>query len=486
MAFLDELGADYHTLFKGAAEPLRLERGQHLIRRGEPGGDIFLIETGTLEVVDSRSTPEVILAVLKEGTVVGEMAFVNNSPRSADVRCATDSSILRWARDDLRALLGRNPSFAAAFFEGVARVASNRIRELTTTAVSGGITQADNPNRAGLASVQNETRVIAEQAKEGFINAETALRQNPQSERAQAEVINVLNALIKDVNDLFGSHPEPDVADSAARLLNRELHPYLVRSSLAERCIRRPLGVVGTADILAHVLVDTAAGDGQLGEILDRWLLDRPSLAALRNLQRPIVQLTAQCLPTHRNRRVLLVNAGTGSLVAGLVPALAEVPTTLTVVDQSREALAFLDAGVTHRPRAVDLQTVQENLAQFSMGRYRHSFPKQDAVILHGLIEYMPDRLAVSLLTAARKLLSEDGTVIVAGLGPSDDRILLDRLLTWPTIRRSRDNFFGSVQAGGLVVLEEPEVEAPALLVAARPAENAVTGLFRYIPEHRR
>ena len=345
-------------------------------------------------------------------------------------------------------------------------MASNRIRNLTTTAVTGGISNRDSPNRAGLATAESEARKIAENAKGSFIDAETNLRQNPSDEVAQAEVINLLNKLELEVEELFSSHSDPEAGQIASKVLNRELHPYLVRSSLAERCIRRSQ-VSGTAEILAHVLVDTAGGDGQLGEILDRWLLNRPTLKAIRTFQMPVVDLVRDALPTHRNRRVLLLNAGTGSLVASLFPEIATHPTVLTVVDQSREALAFLDSGVTYRPRAVDLQTVQENLAQFAMGRYRHDFPRQDVVILHGLLEYLPDRIAVSLFTVARKLLSREGIVVASALASSRDGVLLDRLLMWPTIRRSREGFRNIVKASGLVPLQDVDLGAPALLLAA-------------------
>ena len=50
-------------------------------------------------------------------------------------------------------------------------------------------------------------------------------------------------------------------------------------------------GLVGTPEIMAHVLVDTPGGDGQIGELLDRWLLDRPTLVSLRGFRDPILDL---------------------------------------------------------------------------------------------------------------------------------------------------------------------------------------------------
>jgi len=472
MEFLTSFEEPQRQTFLDAADVMVLDRGDYLLRRGEPGGDVFMLQTGTLEVVDTRSTPEVILAALQEGTMVGEMAFVDSSPRSADVRAATSARVLRWSRDDLRNLLKRRTELAAAFYESVARTASRRIRNMTEGAVSGAFSKAEGMNQAGLARVDQETRELAESTKAQFLQVETSLRADPYDEASIQRVWNLLNGLESSLHELFAMYPEPEAQELAADILCRELHPYLVRSSLAERCIRRPQGVTGTAEILAHVLVNTAGGEGQLGEILDRWLLDRPTLAAIRAFREPTVDLVARSLPQHRNRRALLVNAGTGSLVAGLADQLAHPPTRLTVLDQSRDALAFLDAGLTSRPRGITLETVQESLPQFALSRSRHALQPQDAIIVHGLLEYMPERIAVSLLTACRQLLTPDGHVVCSALSFSEDVALLDRLLTWPTIRRSPDALFNILTAAGLEVVERIDMPEPGMLVSARLVPN--------------
>jgi CRP-like cAMP-binding protein/SAM-dependent methyltransferase len=471
MDFLKAFADDQREIFLSGAEPMDLARGDYLLRHGEPGGDIFLLKTGTLEVVDTRTTPEVIVAVLEDGTMVGEMAFIDSSPRSVSVRAAASSEILRWGRDDLHSLLDRRPALAATFYETVAKVACARVRSLTEGAASGTFSKSEGMNQAGLARVKEEAREISENIKARFLKVETQLRADAYDEEAIKGVWALLDRLEGSLHELFINHPEPEAQDIAAKVLCSELHPYLVRSSLAERCIRRPQGVTGTAEILAPVLVNTAGGDGQLGEILDRWLLDRPTLCAIRSFREPTVELVARLLPQHRNRKALLINAGTGSLVAGLTDKLAHPPTILTVVDQSRDALAFLDAGPTSRPRGVTLETVQENLAQFAMGRTRHAFQPQDAIIVHGLLEYLPERIAVSLLTTCRELLTPDGVVVCSAFSFSDDVELLDRLLTWPTIRRSPEALVNILTAAGLELVERADLEPPAMLVAARAAK---------------
>ena len=468
MSFFAPFSEHEKDLFRTASSLMELPRGNYLMRRGEPGGDVFLVEEGSLEVVDRRATPEVILAVLRPGAVVGEMAYLEDTPRSADVRAAEDTVIRRWSRADLRAMLEREPIVGSRFYEAVARMASQRIRTLTTTAVAGGLGRGEGIDRPGAERVKGDVTALSDATKEALLQAETELRTEASSEQATARVRATLDRLQREMVALFGSISDPEVAEDATRLLGRELHPYLVRASLADRTLRKQQAGAHAAEVLAHVLVDTAGGDGQLGEIIDRWLLDRPTLQAIRAVRLAVVEPTATLLPSHRNRRIFFLNAGTGSLVASLSTRLGDAPTVVTVMDSSRDALAFLDAGVALRPRKVELRTIQASAAEFAMGRLRHDLPPQDAIIIHGLIEYMPDRIAVALLRQVHRCLAPDGIVVAMALAPSDDSVLLDRLLDWPSVRRRPERLHRLFDRAGFERIEDPPRDDALLLVRAR------------------
>lgn len=472
-SFLDRFTPDQRRAFEAAGEVIPVTKGHYLLRRGDPGGDLYFLREGSYEVVDTRSTPEVILAVFEEGSMVGEMSFVDDSPRSADVRAATDGEVMRWTRDDLRQLLAAKPALAAAFYEGIARVAADRVRTLTTTAMTGGLVRPDQSSSAGLARVKEEARRIADVSKEAFLEIDARLRLDPNDPTTPVRLEQSLAKLSDEVRVLFASHADRESRQVATRMLGRELQPYLVRSSLAERCVRREAGVGGAAEVLTHVLIASPGGDGRLGELIDRWLLQRPMLQALRRYREPVLALARECLPKHRNRRVAILSAGTGSLIGDLANATAHPPTTLTVVDGSKEALAYLDAGLMVRPKAVDLRSVHADLAAIATGRASLDLPPQDFIVLQGLVEYMPERVAVSLLSECREVLAPGGVVVVCTLGPSDDRDLFDGLLNWPSIRRSPEVAQRILQSAGLTPEEVP-LEAPALLLVGRlPGKGA-------------
>ncbi|MFT7517881.1 MAG: extracellular factor (EF) 3-hydroxypalmitic acid methyl ester biosynthesis protein [Kiritimatiellia bacterium] len=469
MQLLDLFDEQHRTLFESAGEPFELPAGGYMLRRGEPGGDIFLLEEGKLEVVDTRSTLSAILAVLQPGSIVGEIAFLDDSPRSADVRAQTDVRAVRWAKNDVLQLLSRHPTMAGVFYQAIARTTALRMRSLSQAATTSH-NKREASDTIGLEQLATSTQDIANRAKESMLEAESVLRHDPGQQLALRSLDDGLDTLQMDLSTLFEEITTPAAAAQATRNLTRELHPYLTRSALAERCASRSAGVSGAAEVMAHVLVDTPGGDGLLGELIDRWLLDRPTLVGLRAAQRHLAGLTAKHLPVHRNRHVMQLNAGTGSLVAALNHHLALSPTILTVVDQSRDVLAFLDAGMTLRPRQVHLQTAQENLAQLALGRSKHHFPKQDVIIVHSLLEYMPDRIALSMLKVVRNLLNDEGTVVFSALMPSEDQTLLDRLLSWPTVRRSATRLERLVERADLVIRDRVHDPTPVMVYAASPA----------------
>ena len=88
-----------------AGRSVELARGEYLLRRGERGGDIYLVEEGTLEVVDTRSSTEVVISLVGPGAVVGEMAFIDEAPRNADVRAAGPAVCRHWEHDLLMRVL---------------------------------------------------------------------------------------------------------------------------------------------------------------------------------------------------------------------------------------------------------------------------------------------------------------------------------------------------------------------------------------------
>lgn len=100
--------------------------GETIVRQGDPGDCMYVIQAGQVEVVQHHGDAEVHLGDMKAGDFFGEMALFQRETRAASVRAVGEVRVLTV---DKRALLRRieeDPLLAYNLVETM----SNRIREL--------------------------------------------------------------------------------------------------------------------------------------------------------------------------------------------------------------------------------------------------------------------------------------------------------------------------------------------------------------------
>jgi CRP-like cAMP-binding protein len=109
------------------AEALPVGRGQAVCRAGEPADGLYVITEGRFGVYlpVPHGKGERRVAALHPGDFFGEMALLDDAPRSATVRVEGQGEVLRLERTRFEALLRREPGIAHA----IAVALSRRIRE---------------------------------------------------------------------------------------------------------------------------------------------------------------------------------------------------------------------------------------------------------------------------------------------------------------------------------------------------------------------
>src|SRR5687768_7056972 len=100
--------ADLDQLAASMAEQ-RLEAGEVLFFQGEEGHDCYIILDGELEVIGHPGRSEVRLEVRQAGQIIGEMALIDPSPRSATVRALSASRVAVLNEQAFTLLMHRNP-----------------------------------------------------------------------------------------------------------------------------------------------------------------------------------------------------------------------------------------------------------------------------------------------------------------------------------------------------------------------------------------
>ncbi|GAB4577993.1 MAG: hypothetical protein Fur0022_07250 [Anaerolineales bacterium] len=80
-----------------------------LFHKGEEGDTLYFIQTGEIEIFDeAEGNKKTMLATLKAGEYFGEMALIEEKPRSASARAVTPTSLLTLDRKTFLALLENN------------------------------------------------------------------------------------------------------------------------------------------------------------------------------------------------------------------------------------------------------------------------------------------------------------------------------------------------------------------------------------------
>ena len=100
--------------------------GDIIIRQGETGDCMYVIQEGEVEILLKDGENEVHLATRKEGDFFGEMALFDREVRSATVRAQDNVRILTVDKKNLLSRIHKDPSMAFRLLETM----SNRIREL--------------------------------------------------------------------------------------------------------------------------------------------------------------------------------------------------------------------------------------------------------------------------------------------------------------------------------------------------------------------
>lgn len=106
------------------------KRGAKIFQHGDPGEKLYLILEGKVRI--SRQIPgmgEEALAVLGAGQVFGEMALLDESPRSADAISHEKTRLLTVPRDGFDDLLFLNKELAYEVLWSIVRLLLTRLRE---------------------------------------------------------------------------------------------------------------------------------------------------------------------------------------------------------------------------------------------------------------------------------------------------------------------------------------------------------------------
>ncbi len=89
--------------------------GDRIVRQGESGSSMYVIARGAVQILkEIENQPPDLLAILVAGGFFGEIALLDESPRTATVRAASPCTMLRLRRRNLETLMDITPDIRSA------------------------------------------------------------------------------------------------------------------------------------------------------------------------------------------------------------------------------------------------------------------------------------------------------------------------------------------------------------------------------------
>ncbi len=111
-----------------------------LFNIGDPADAMYIVRKGALRVFFPKGGEEVTVATLKDGAIVGEMAFFDDKPRSASVKAQDDTEVTIISKSDFEKLLTQVPKWIVTMMQslvGRLRQANERLQTLEAAGAGG-------------------------------------------------------------------------------------------------------------------------------------------------------------------------------------------------------------------------------------------------------------------------------------------------------------------------------------------------------------
>jgi signal transduction histidine kinase len=299
------------------AETVSIPAGELVLREGDPGDSLFVVLDGQLEVTKRQGRQDVLLAVYKPGQFFGEMALLEQAPRSASVRTLRESRLLVISQAAFQTLL----SCSASAPLKILHIVTSRLRSTESMLIQ-------NEKMAGLgtlaAGLAHELNNPAAAIRRSAAQLRDALAER---ERLAAQ----LSTLASDKNQ-----------EEALAALQADATEHTTTVSLYD-----PIALSEQEDLLQDWLEDHGVGQAwELAPVLVSFGWDRDELERLADRFTP-EQLT-----------IVVRWLGANSSVYGLLEEVGESAEAMSEIVKAVKTYSYLDQAPVQE---VDVRESLEN-----------------------------------------------------------------------------------------------------------------------------
>ncbi|HEX2959754.1 MAG TPA: cyclic nucleotide-binding domain-containing protein [Chitinispirillaceae bacterium] len=103
-------------------------KGEVVFNEGEPGAGMYIVSKGEIEIIQNvAESQKMHLANISERSFFGEIALLDELPRSASAVARCDTVLLGFSKPDLENLLARNQRLGIKILSNLSRLTCRRL-----------------------------------------------------------------------------------------------------------------------------------------------------------------------------------------------------------------------------------------------------------------------------------------------------------------------------------------------------------------------
>lgn len=107
--------------------------GEIVFNEGDAGDCVCFVVDGTLDVVKkSEIGDSTVISTLSKGHSIGDMAVIDEFPRSATVKARTKATLIKFSRENFDYIVERHSSIGVKILKGVSRLLSLNLRKTSS------------------------------------------------------------------------------------------------------------------------------------------------------------------------------------------------------------------------------------------------------------------------------------------------------------------------------------------------------------------
>ncbi len=461
-----------------------------LVEDDESDDDVYLIRSGKATVIIGGGS-EVILG---EGDLIGEMSFLLSNKRTASI--VAKESVVCWAVSvsSMEKVFSESPPLAARFYKALGALLAMRLVNSSKRAIQNQVFDSNDDALISLMKIQTlDIKDRLQNFVRGLQNELTEQIQTVSAEISKLDVssdmpfdkrraeINTLTEQLKVTQGAIYQRVRPklesffvEVQHMLMELLDLEkrnevganAYKIFIGSILGELPFVKVQGEqsLESVDVILHIF--NTHREPELWNArqvvlnwIDQILWEMPTLVAYRARHDLTADIIKQELGTEQEASdITLIYDAIGVVLSQILNTVARIQSDVHMVYTDPRTIYHIQFALTSRMGKLSLKTHRLPSLLGAVIGDEPLLPKdvpsqsQRLLVINGLMNYLPDRYLVSLLTSAKEFLHPQGSILLSGVLPTDDQALFNDFFRWPMIRRSEEELRRMMLALGLTV----------------------------------